>query len=57
MSPVLLKELGAKPVLVIVTERSALAVFRSSRILRNNIKCQLNDRGQSFTGVFLHISD
>lgn len=53
---VLLKELGPKPVLVIVAERPALAVFRSRRILRDDIERQLDDRGQSLTGVLFYVS-
>ncbi len=54
---VLLEELRPEPVLVIVAERAALPVFRSSRILRDDIEGQLRDRRQLLAGVFLHVPD
>ena len=51
------EEPGTKPVLGIVTKRCTLTVFRLRRVLRNNIKCQLEDRGQSLAGVLFHIPD
>lgn len=54
--PVPLEKLRPEPMLVIVTERPALAVLRSS-ILRDDIERQPGDRGQSLAGVLFHIPD
>jgi len=42
-------------VLVIVTERSALAVLLTRRILLDDIERQSGDRGQPFAGVLFYI--
>ncbi|KAG0194175.1 hypothetical protein DFQ28_001312 [Apophysomyces sp. BC1034] len=55
--PVLLKKLGPKPVLVLIAEGAALAVFRSRRVLRDDIERQFGDCRQSLGGVLLNVSE
>ena len=45
--PVLLKELGPEPVFMIVTKGVALPVFRSRRVLRDDVEREFVDRGYS----------
>ena len=54
---VLLKELGAEPVLMLVAQSVALTVLCPCRVLRNDLKRQLGDRCQPLAGASLLISD
>lgn len=53
---VLLEEFGAEPVLAIISQCCALTVFRSRRILRDDLKCQFVDGGQAFGRVLVDVS-
>src|SRR5450432_1587969 len=49
--PILLEELRPKPMLVFIAERCALSILGASRVLRNDLKGELYDGGQSLGGV------
>ena len=53
---VLLKELGGKPVLIILAQRAVLAVLGPGWILRDDVICQLGDHDQSFSRVLLDVT-
>jgi len=48
---ILLKELRAKPVLVVIAQCAALAIFGTGWVLRDHIKSQPGDGRQPFGGV------
>src|SRR5690606_22520937 len=48
---VLLEEFGPEPMLVLVSQRSTLPIFRPSRILRDNLERQFRDSGQALRGI------
>ena len=53
---VLLKEFGAEPVFVFVTERAPLAVFWPRGVLRDGVKGQFDDGRQPFGGVLFDVA-
>lgn len=54
--PVLLKEFGPKPMSSICPKGVSLSIFRSMRVLGNDLKCQLDYSRKAFCGIFLHIT-
>ena len=54
---VLLKKLGAKPMLVCLTEGVALPVLGALRVLRNDLKGQFGDGRETLASVFTQVAD
>ena len=54
--PVLLKKFGAKPVFPIIAQRAPLSVFSPGGVLRDDIKGQAGNSGQSLGGVLLDVA-
>ena len=53
--PVLLEELGAEPVLMLITQSGTLSKIRSGRVPGDDIKRQSGNGGQLFGGVLLDV--
>jgi hypothetical protein len=54
---VLPEESGPKPMLAVVTQGTALAVFGTCGVLRDHVECQPGNRCQSLGGVLFDAAD
>ena len=50
--PVLLKEFGPKPMSSICSKGVFLPIFRSMRVLGNDLRCQLDNSRKAYCGIF-----
>src|SRR5476649_989516 len=55
--PILLKEFGAEPVLMMAAQSMALPVLAACGVLWNHVKRQSGDGGKAFARVLVCISD